>query len=250
MLNFKQKPPSISYKGINEWYASVSGQHLAQDIAQTLADNLMQCFGYYAVQIGCSNLAEGIVKKSRVRHQFVIDTHDADALAQYEHLPIANDSVDLVVAAHCLSYCSHPHALLREIDRVLVPDAKLIIIEFNPFSLWGLRHGLQAWLEKMPWTGHLYSEKRLYDWLTILGFKKVKILRAHYDLPIQLKSQNTLTHWLSKATKRWLPSWSAVNILIYEKAITPMTPIKSMWQQKILNGGRVVSPYAGRRSNK
>ena len=238
MIRFKQNQPSILYQGINDWYGTNSGQALANDMGQSLFDSLSQCFGYYAVQIGCSELSDKIIQKSRVRHKFVVD----------EHLPIANDSVDLVVAAHCLPYSSHPHELLREIDRIMVPEAKLIIIEFNPISLWGLRHSLQAWLERIPWTGHLFSQKRLFDWLSILGFKKMQIIKSHYDLPIQ--ANTTLGHWVSKATKRWLPFMSAVNILIYEKSITPMTPIKSKWQQRILSGGRVASPYAGRQSNK
>ncbi len=239
-----------TYDTINDWYHSVLGQNLAKDIAVSLADSVSQCFGYYAVQIGCANLAADVVYKSRVRHQFVIDAMQADVLARQEQLPIANDSVDLVVAAHCLSYSEHPHALLREIDRIMVPEAKLIIIEMNPFSVWGLRHALQGWLEKMPWTGRMFSQKRLYDWLTILGFKKMQVIKTHYHLPIQFKTQNSLAHGLSKAMKRWLPSLSAVNILIYEKAVTPMTPIKSLWNNTLLKGGRVVSPYAGRQSNK
>lgn len=248
MLNNNQKHPNVLYHGINDWYNSNSGQNLAQDIALSLSDSLSQCFGYYAVQIGCSNLSDQVIQKSRVRHKFVLDYQEAEILAQQEYLPIANDSVDLVVAAHCLPYSPHPHALLREIDRIMVPEAKLIIIEFNPFSLWGLRHNLQAWLEKMPWTGHLFSQRRLYDWLSILGFKKMQLIKSHYDLPIQ--SKGTVSHWLSKATKRWLPFMSAVNIFIYEKTITPLTPIKSKWHQQILSGRPVASPYAGRHSNK
>lgn len=248
MLRFKQKQPNILYRGINDWYATSLGQNLARDIERSLVDSLSQCFGYYAVQIGCAHLAPQLVEKSRVRHNFVVDKQNAEILAQQEHLPIANDSVDLVIAVHCLSYSKHPHALLREIDRIMIPEAKLIIIEFNPLSLWGLRHNLQAWLEKMPWTGHFFSQRRLYDWLTILGFKKMQLIKSHYNLPIQ--ANTTLGHWVSKATKRWLPFMSAVNILIYEKTITPMNPIKSIWQQGILRGGRAVSPFAGRQSNK
>ncbi len=250
MSKLKQKTQSNPYQGINDWYASTLGKNLANDIGLSLKDSLAQCFGYYAVQIGCSNIADKVLNNSRVRHQFILDETHADVFAQQEQLPIANDSVDLVIAVHCLSYSDHPHALLREIDRIMVSEAKLIIIEMNPFSFWGLRHGLQAWLEKSPWTGRLFSQKRLHDWLTILGFKKMQVIKSHYNLPIQLKTQNSLVHGLSKAMKRWLPSLSAVNILIYEKTIIPLTPIKSLWQNKILSGGRVVSPYASRQSNK
>lgn len=250
MKKIDQKERSIIYSSINEWYSSQSGCNLSYDIASELADTLSQSFGYYAVQIGCANLSNHLVNKSRVRHQFVLDNQQADILVQQEHLPIANDSVDLVIASHCLSYSKHPHALLREIDRIMVPEAKLIIIEFNPLSFWGVRHAIQSWLERMPWTGRLLSAKRLDDWLSILGYKKLQLLKAHYNLPFQLTKQNSLTHGLSKAMKRWLPFSSAVNIFVYEKAMTPMTPIKSKWQQQILNGGRVLSPYAGRQSNK
>ncbi len=246
----KLKQKQMKYDDINQWYQSISGQRLANDISESISDVLSQCFGYYAVQIGCPCMAPQWVKQSRVRHQFSIDNKHAEVLAKNEQLPIANDSVDLVMLAHCLAYSKHPHALLREIDRIMVAEAKLIIIETNPYSFWGIRHGLQSWLERMPWTGHLFSNRRLRDWLTILGFKKIQMIPVHYELPLQTTRFNTIRHWLSKALKRWLPFMSAVNVLVYEKSITPLTPIKAQWKQKILTGGRVASSYAGRQSNK
>lgn len=245
MLKNRETLAKIDYSNINEWYSSKAGLKLAKDIEQALSDSLLQCFGYYAVQIGCPNLANVLVEKSRVRHHFSLDTFShADMAARHEQLPIATDSVDLVISAHALAFSSQPHEILREIDRVLVPEGKLIIIEMNPLSFWGLRHFVQGWLEKMPWTGRLYSHKRLRDWLAILGFKEINALKVHYELP--LAHPYKFTNWLSKATKRWLPLLSALNVLVYEKSITPITPIKSMWKQSVIGASTVSTSIANR----
>ena len=49
-------------------------------------------------------------------------------------LPIASDSVDLVILMHHLSNTSEPHAMLRETFRILIPEGKLLIIDFNPIK--------------------------------------------------------------------------------------------------------------------
>ena len=119
----------------------------------------------------------------------------------------------------------------------------------NPLSFWGARFSLQAWLEKMPWTGKLFTNHRLADWLNLLGFKKKQLLRVHYDLPFELGALHKTSTWFNKALKRWLPFLSAVNILVYEKSLAPLTPVKSMWKSGILGGNPVAMPYAGRRNS-
>lgn len=251
MLNFKSllnkfRHQSVTYATVDEWYQSLAGQRLLDDVGSASKDQLSQCFGYYAVQLGCPSLAPVLLKKSRVRHQYILgETQLADISAQFEQLPLASDSVDLVIAPHSFSCSKWPHCVLREIDRVLVPEGKLVIVEMNPFSFWGLRHYLQGWLETVPWAGKIYSRQRLTDWLTILGFKKIDMLRVHYDMPLSSDAVYSMTNWLSKALKRWLPFSSAVNVLIYEKSITPLTPIKPFWQQRLLNGSRLPTPYGG-----
>ena len=54
-------------------------------------------------------------------------------------LPFASASIDLVVLPHVLEFSAHPHQVLREVERVLVPEGSVVIAGLNPLSLWGLR---------------------------------------------------------------------------------------------------------------
>jgi ubiquinone/menaquinone biosynthesis C-methylase UbiE len=54
-------------------------------------------------------------------------------------LPFAANSLDLVVLPHTLELSLDPHATLREVERVLVPEGRVVISGLNPASLWGLR---------------------------------------------------------------------------------------------------------------
>lgn len=60
-------------------------------------------------------------------------------------LPFAPQSLDLLVLPHALEASPDPHAVLREAERVLVPEGRVVIIGFNPLSAWGV-HVLRAQL--------------------------------------------------------------------------------------------------------
>ncbi len=59
-------------------------------------------------------------------------------LAEAENIPLASDSIDVVVLPHVFEYSNNPHRLLRELDRILIDDGHLVILGINRFSLWGL----------------------------------------------------------------------------------------------------------------
>jgi ubiquinone/menaquinone biosynthesis C-methylase UbiE len=52
-------------------------------------------------------------------------------------LPFAANSIDLAVMPHVLESHDNPHQILREVERILIPDGQLVITGFNPLSLWG-----------------------------------------------------------------------------------------------------------------
>ena len=172
---------------MNEWYKSPLGQYLFADLKAMMEPVLATSFGYHSLQIGCTSHASPLLESCRVRHHFNLGNHiaDVDLRAHASLLPVANDSVDLIILMHCLSNTSEPHAILREASRALIPEGKLIIVDFNPLSLWGVRHFFQSWLERAPWSGHFYSARRLKDWMKLLGFDQLKHYRAGYMPPIQ-----------------------------------------------------------------
>ena len=238
----KKQPASI-----DEWYQAPLGQMLMTELKQRLDPVLATTFGYYSLQIGCVTQSLQLLDLCRVNYHFNCDNLDkeVDIKAHPALLPIAADSVDLVVLMHYLSNTREPHAVLREAFRVLIPEGRLIIIDFNPLSLWGLRHFVQSWCEQIPWRGHFYTARRLNDWMKLLGFDKQKHFQVGYMLPVDHVGLIRKLTWLEKRINNWLPFSSALNVLVYNKSITPITPVRQRWVATKLLAGKVVRPTAG-----
>ena len=99
-------------------------------------------------------------------------------LTEFGALPFPEASLDLVVLPHTLELNTDPHATLREVERVLVPEGRVVICGLNPASLWGLRQR-RAHLYRRLGFGELYLPNagefigywRLRDWLRLLSFE-------------------------------------------------------------------------------
>ncbi len=242
---------------LSDWYRSDLGQYLSGRIAEVMDGVLATCFGYYALYLGCVEPAPTLMRGNRVQQLFLLgqemgattqaDSTAVDACIDYAALPIATDGIDLVVLAHALSQTPQPHALLREVHRVLIPDGKLVIIDFNPVSLWGLRHLAQSWLDDAPWAGHYYTARRLKDWASLLGFELLQHQRSGHILPLGFSSLIQRSRLFSKFSGRWLDFSGAVNVLVFEKTTIPLTPVRSRrWVTPSLLGPKVAPPSVGR----
>ena len=108
---------------------------------------------------------------------------DADAAlhCDFDALPFPNQSLDLVVLPHALELSRDPHLTLREVERVLVPEGRVMILGFNPASMWGLRQRLGRARSAvglggrgslyLPRAGEFLGYWRLRDWLRLLSFE-------------------------------------------------------------------------------
>jgi SAM-dependent methyltransferase len=236
------------FAAIDDWYLGETGQILFSELEERISPILSTTFGYYSLQIGCPAMAERLLQSCRVKHQFTLDDLESTAKVQANPsmLPVASDSVDLVVLMHHLSNTSEPHAVLREAFRILIPEGKLIIIDFNPMSLWGIRNFFQSWLEHVPFKGHFYTAGRIDDWMRLLGFDQDRCFRVGYLPPIQKLSITRHLTWLEKGTRSWLPGLGALNLLVYSKNISPLTPVRHRWVTRKILPGKVVRPSVGR----
>jgi SAM-dependent methyltransferase len=236
------------YASIDDWYLAETGQYLFAEIEARINPILSTTFGYYSLQIGCHGMAARLQESCRVKHQFTLDelASGAEVEANPSMLPVASDSVDLVILMHHLSNTGEPHSVLREAFRILIPEGKLVIIDFNPVSLWGLRHVCQSWLEHVPFTGHLYTARRIDDWMRLLGFDQDRHIRVGYLPPIQRPSIFRHLRWLEKSMRNLLPALGAVNLLVYSKNIAPLTPARHRWVARKILPGKIVRPSVGR----
>jgi SAM-dependent methyltransferase len=244
----KQTTESKEFANIEDWYLSETGQYLLEELEARLTPILATTFGYYSLQVGCAGLAGRLQQGCRVKRQFTLGEagQATNIEASPSMLPIASDSVDLVILMHHLSNTSEPHAILREALRVLIPEGKLVIIDFNPKSLWGLRHFFQSWLEHVPFKGHFYTAKRIDDWMRLLGFDQSRLYRVGYLPPIQKPAIVRHLSWLEKGMRNWLPLFGALNLMVYSKNISPLTPVRHRWVTRKLLPAKVARPSVGR----
>lgn len=107
--------------------------------------------------------------------------------AQASALPFAAASMQAVVVQHAFDFTDAVHEAVREAARVLQMGGQLIVVGFNPFSLWGARRSLQQRWREAPWFGRQVRLGRMTDWLQLLGFRVLEsgfaIRRAPFGTP-------------------------------------------------------------------
>jgi SAM-dependent methyltransferase len=93
-------------------------------------------------------------------------------------LPLADASVDKLLAVHCLEVCGDANALLREIWRVLAPEGQLLLITPN-------RRGLWARFDTTPFgQGHPYSRAQLERLLSECLYQPAQWLSGLFMPPL------------------------------------------------------------------
>ena len=169
--------PEILQRELRNWYSRDLGQRLFDIERCELEKVLPNLFGYHLLQIG-SPINDALYETSLVSHRVYLEELGTGRLscqpgiwAQADALPIISDSVDVVILPHTLEFSPQPHQVLREADRVLVPEGHLVILGFNPWSLWGIRHFVTGRWARAPWNGQFRSVMRVKDWLSLLGFE-------------------------------------------------------------------------------
>lgn len=228
---FQFDPPPDLQPDLARWFASDLGQDLLDAEEALLADILPELFGYHAVQLG-QVVGRNLLAASRIRHRAVVaEAPDVEGLSPLigavEQLPFASDSLDLVLIHHGLDTAVSPHALLREASRVLIPDGHLLVIGFNPWSLWGLWRLLRFPWTQAPWLRRVLSPQRLADWLTLLDFEVVGLESAYFVPPLAHRSVRRRFGWLEHLGPRFWSQGGGAYALLARKHVSCVTMIKS-----------------------
>ncbi len=231
----------------NRWLDSPPGRYVLAWEQQQYDALVEDVFGFYALQCGLPQL--DCLRTSRmaslIHAHTAADLVGAGELAGVNHaigadgghrgmatvrigsfgeLPFASQSLDLVVLPHVLEFADDPHEVLREVDRVLRPEGRVIVTGFNTISLWRLR---QSWLRGLvapflPREGQFLGPPRLRDWLKLLSFEPE---RAHYGCfrpPCRTQTWLDRTQFIEAAGDRWWPICGAVYALSAVKRVRAM----------------------------
>ncbi len=153
-------------------------------------------------------------------------------LCDFDALPFDSQSLDLVVLPHALELARDPHLALREVDRVLVPEGRVVVVGFNPSSLWGLRQGLGR-IRRMfrigsrrdlflPRDGEFMRYRRLRDWLRLLSFEVEDGRFGCYRPPLASQKWLSRFSWMERVGERWWPVFGAVYFVVAVKRVRGM----------------------------
>ncbi|WP_133698915.1 class I SAM-dependent methyltransferase [Roseateles toxinivorans] len=227
------------------WLQTPAGRYmLAWEQAQ-LDAAVVDLFGFHALQLGLPEL-DGL-RSNRMPHRWlalqqaqplpddlVQDPARTVALhCDFDALPFDTNSLDLVVLPHALELACDPHQTLREVDRVLRPEGRVVILGLNPTSLWALRQRLGRLRGRLPGhkgeqglflpsSGEFIGYWRLRDWLRLLSFE---VEGAHFGCyrPPGLSERWMQRHaWMEGAGERWWPVLGAVYFLVAVKRVRGM----------------------------
>lgn len=247
-------------KHCSNWYKSHSGVAALEDMDVFFSDVMSEIFGYYAIQMGSLSGQHDLLKHSRIAADFSLVSDDAlqfgtlkvgraneidsnknySLIASNEQLPISTDNVDLVVASHILESSKNPHQVLREIDRILVPEGHCILIGFNPHSITNLGRQIKHFRQKRQSPYKMRSVNRVKDWFSLLGFKVLDINYLGYRPGVKNKKLFESLRWLESWGEYTGPLLGNMYVIHAKKRVIAMRPDKKVWQAPaVLNGGKV-----------
>jgi SAM-dependent methyltransferase len=239
---------------LGAWLRTAPGRYLLEWEQDRLDLAVTDAFGFHALQLGLPEL-DGL-RANRMPHRWIATdslvvpellplppprdglstTQQADdpvgLHCEFDALPFPQNSLDLVVLPHAMELARDPHQTLREVERVLVPEGRVVIAGFNPTSLWGLRQragrmkrGMGLGRDKslyLPRAGEFIGYWRLRDWLRLLGFE-VEIGRfGCYRPPFESDRWLQRCAWMDPVGDRWWPVLGAVYFLVAVKRVRGM----------------------------
>ena len=226
------------------WLSGQLGQRVHALECKLVSEALTQVFGWQLLQIGSWGSTYSLMEAARTQRKAALVRHATGDMhgimtiqSRTDSLAIASDSVDAVLLPHTLEHTPDPHELLREVERILPGDGQLIILGFRPFSLWGTRNtfGVQGF---PPGTERLIGERRLRDWLKLLGFEVTEARRYLFTWPwggAVPRSQRLLE---AMGNHLW-PLLAGAYMLSARKRVYTVTPIRPRWRVRRVVGGLI-----------
>lgn len=220
---------------LRAWFETEPGLSVACAELQLAGEVLPNLFGYHVLQLG-HPYASPMIACSRVQHQAVIATGPpcgGEALcAKADALPIQASSVDVLVLPHVLEFARSPHAVLREAERVLIPEGYLVVLGFSPRSLFGLWRLAAGWRGNVPWRGRFVGLTRLRDWLALLGFDIERVERLSFRPPLRRPRLHAKLEFVERLGSHFWPIFGNVHFVLARKRVIAVRPIRASWARQ------------------
>lgn len=220
------------------WLRTPPGRYLLDWEQRFLDQAVPDWFGFHALQLGLPQL-QGL-RANRMPQRWLALDHvlgpaDPDGACaleegqvlpavaslycEFDALPFESNSLDLVLLPHTLELAADPHRCLREVERVLRPEGRVVALGLNPASLWALRQNLARVNGQLlgrpprlflPSEGEYIGYWRLRDWLRLLSFEVEQAEFGCYRPPLLTDPWLARWQWLESAGSKW---WTVLGAL-------------------------------------
>ena len=246
-----QPAGSAKQHALRSWYASELGRRLIAAEMRVIDPLLETLFGYHLLYIGCCADSR-LLETSPISHRITLGLggtspgaeESPGLISDPDALALQNDSIDVLVLHHELEFAEDSRAVLREAVRVLRPGGHIILIAFNPLSLWGVKRlVLACWPYRKesarlpPWKGKFRKLKRLIDWLEVLDVHQLNSFSAMHELPVAISDRSSsigrLAEIMSRLGSRLNSPFGATSVIVGVKQSRPLTPALRKWRSPI-----------------
>ena len=172
-----EKQTQALLRELNSWWSSTLGQLVIQVETEKLVKVFPQVFGYHILLLGLVAQFK-MIEYSVIPYQSVVNPFHRDKgvtktiTGQWDCLPFATNSVDVVVLPHTLDFSENASEVIQEACRVLIPEGRLLVFGLNPYSLWRLKSSWSRGKKALPWCCDFKS----------VGFVKRELADADFQI--------------------------------------------------------------------
>ena len=222
------------------WLTTPLGSALLAQEARLVEEACDGIFGEYCLQVGSWGEPNTFLKAARTQRSCLIGERVGERVGEQAgtvsafglpyRLPVETHSIDAVLLPHTLDYSDRPHAVLREVDRVLRSDGHLLILGFRPGGLWGLRRLIPG-AGMPPGAEQFVSDRRLRDWLKLLDMRIHGLTAYFFRWPLPGSRSPSSPLWERRGRRFW-PELSACYLISAQKRVSTLTPVRPSWRNK------------------
>lgn len=216
--------PSSTAEAFDRWLNSPAGMALLDAERALLGEILPRMVGYTALQCAVGT-PRRLLDISSIRQQVYLSASGVESVSLRARpctFPLRKQSLDLVLLHHTLDFDDDPQQVLRNAARTLVPGGALVVVGFNPASVWGLTRFFRGGSALMPWKARFISAHRVGDWASVLGCEP-EGLESSFHSP----QQSRLGGWLSWLMGRLWSQHGSFYVMVARKRAAMIRPTPS-----------------------
>ena len=232
-------PMALAMNDFNRFLATKLGQTL-------LASETSVIDRYLPGLVGCNLLQLSVQKAKRLSQlarvgQYIqlgfppsLNHQSRDNIcADYQSFPIATDCIDIALLHHTLEFSADPHQVLRETDRTLTAGGHMLVVGFNPISIWSLYRRYAQWGKGLAMGHTAIRQNRLTDWLSVLNYDVIHQQSYFYRPPINSPSVLERLQGLEHFGERCRLPFGLFYVVIAKKRSFPVNFVRQYWMGRI-----------------